>query len=69
MQMKRQTVGPFNSSQFSPLVFIPLWPGYGVYYLISVQKHFFQTKGQAENQTELWAKYISFLIWDVERSL
>ena len=24
MQMRRQTVGPFHSSQFSPLVFIPL---------------------------------------------
>ena len=23
--MRRQTVGPFLSSQFSPLVFIPLW--------------------------------------------
>ena len=23
--MRRQTVGPFHSSQFSPLVFIPLW--------------------------------------------
>ena len=38
--MRRQTVGSFYSSQFSPLVFIPLWIGH-INSQISLPKSFF----------------------------